>query len=142
MKNKGFTLIETIISIFVFSIIVTVVLDFYGFNERFNKNLINESNDLLNGYIAIDFITDIIRKNKIEIINKNQNGRYEIFKTVDGQILYLKGNNGILRYTTDSQQITINISDVKVEKIRHNLYKVIVTTNTGRKISIFAGEKQ
>ncbi|MCX7951159.1 MAG: prepilin-type N-terminal cleavage/methylation domain-containing protein [Clostridiales bacterium] len=142
MKKKGFTLIETMISLFIFSIIVFLVLDFYGFNERLNKNLIDDSNDLLNGYIAVDFISDTIRKNKIEIIDKNQNGRCEIIKTTDGQTLYLKGSNGILRYASDSQQITINILDVKVEKIRDKLYKVAVTTKTGRKILMFTGEKQ
>lgn len=141
MKNKGFTLIETIISLFIFSVIVIVVLDFYGFNERINNSLRSQSNDLLNGYIAVDFITDIIKKNKIEIIDKNQNGRYEIIRTMDGQTLYLKGNNGILRYVTDSQQITINILEAKVEKVRDKLYKVVVITESGRKISVFVGEK-
>ncbi|MCX7695069.1 MAG: prepilin-type N-terminal cleavage/methylation domain-containing protein [Caloramator sp.] len=138
MKKKGFTLIESIVALFIFLIIVIVSLDFYGYSISLNKELNNNNSDIINANIAFDFITDKIRTGKIQLINSINNNRLEVFKTSDGGILYIK--NGILRFNSDSQQIVPDINYVFVEKKSDKLYKVTITTKSKNEYTCFIGE--
>ncbi|MBZ4662423.1 MAG: hypothetical protein JG776_105 [Caloramator sp.] len=138
MKKKGFTLVESIVALFIFLIIVLISLDFYSFTFEINKKMSKDNSDLINATIAIDFISDKIRTDKIQLINSTNKNRLEIFKTSYGGVLYIK--NGILRYNVDSQQIVPQIDYVLVEKKSEKLYKVTVTTNLNNKYTCFIGE--
>lgn len=137
MIKKGYTLIEVMVSLFIFFIIISLTLEFISFSMGLNMDLKGRSSDLINATIAIDFIQDKIRTGNIEPINNYNKDRLEILKTFDGSILYLK--NGILRYSTDSQQITPNIDYVFVEKISNNLFKISVTTSMGKNYICYVG---
>ncbi|SHF02401.1 MULTISPECIES: PilW family protein [Caloramator] len=138
MKKKGFTLIESIVALFIFLIIVFISLDFYSFTIGINKKVGKDNSDIINATIALDFISDKIRTDKIQLINSMNKNRLEIFKTSDGGILYIK--NGILRFNVDSQQIVPQIDYVLVEKKSEKLYKITITTSLNNKYTCFIGE--
>ncbi|WDC83777.1 hypothetical protein PL321_14805 [Caloramator sp. mosi_1] len=103
-----------------------------------NKELNKSNSDVINVNIALDFISDKIRTDRIQLINSYKNNRIEIFKTSDGSVLYIK--NGILRFKVDSQQIVPDIEYAYIEKITDRLYKVTIKSNIDNIYTCFVGE--
>lgn len=122
-KKKGFTLIEIIAALFIFSIIVAITFNFINFNNYLFSNISSSVDKKGNLRIAMDFVIEKIRNGNVIIIEEN-NGKV----TIDGKSIYVKNN--ILRYDVDSQQIAPEITDFKVfhENETSGLYRVRIVS--------------
>lgn len=120
MNRKGFSLIELIVAIFIFSLIVLTCSSIYTVNIK-SFNYMDECvEERVNLRIAMDFLADLIRDGQSIVIEGNN-------VTIDGKRIYLINN--ILRYHTDSQQIANNVTSFKVSKLNENgLYNIILTS--------------
>ncbi|NLM14136.1 MAG: type II secretion system protein [Epulopiscium sp.] len=129
IKNeKGVTLIELIVSLAIFSAIISLTLSVLLFGSRTFKKLTNETNDLLNVSHAIQYLTKEIRKaDKIEA----DNGRL----ILNERDVYTLENNVILKNRTPmfyniemltivklSSRIEVTIKGVEGEKVESTIY--------------------
>lgn len=107
IKNeKGVTLIELIVSLAIFSVVVSLTLSVLLFGSRAFKKQTNESNDLLNVRNAIAYLTKEIRKaDKVDI----RNG----ILTLNERDVYILENNAIMKNSTP---IVYNIDILEIVK--------------------------
>lgn len=121
MRKSGFTLIETVLVLFIISLISIASLSFIQFNINLFRNMEDSIDKQSNIRIAVDFVYDRIKEAKdIKVFDD------EIM--LDGKRVYVKNN--ILRYDTDSQQIACGINQIKVYEIKNNgkLYCINVSS--------------
>lgn len=119
MKRKeGFTLVEGVCSLLIITMVLIGVLNFYKITNK--RLLITENQTIINGNLRIaqEFLVEKIRKSNSIKVNGNL-----IF--IDENHVYIEKN--ILRYGTSSQQISPNISNVSIENMGGNTYKVITS---------------
>jgi prepilin-type N-terminal cleavage/methylation domain-containing protein len=122
--KKGFTLIEILVVLFIFSIIVVVCLNFFTTNNKIYSKVSKDVDKHSNVRIALEFVSKKIRDGKTIVISDS--GRKI---SVDSKYIYL--NNNILRYDTDSQQIASGITDINFQEVNaeDGLYKIKITSN-------------
>lgn len=129
IKNeKGVTLIELIVSLAIFSVIISLTLSVLLFGSRTFKMQTNETNNLLNVSNAMHYITKEIRKaNQIEI----EKG----ILILNEKDVYKLENNIIMKNTTpmfynielfeiakSSSKIDIKIKGIGEEKVESTIY--------------------
>ncbi|WP_341876863.1 type II secretion system protein [Defluviitalea saccharophila] len=129
IKNEnGVTLIELIVSLAIFSVIISLTLSVLLFGSRTFKMQTNETNNLLNVSNAMHYITKEIRKaDQVEI----ENG----ILILNEKDVYKLENNIIMKNTTlmfynielfeiakSSSKIDIKIKGIGEEKVESTIY--------------------
>lgn len=122
--KKGFTLVEILVVLLIFSIVVVVCLDFFTTNNKIYSKVSKDVDKHSNVRIALEFVSKKIRDGKTIVIT---DGGRKI--SVDSKYIYL--NNKILRYDTDSQQIAAGITDIIFQEVNaeDGLYKIKIISN-------------
>lgn len=125
MKERGYTLIEAVLSAILLSYMLIYILNFLFYNKIFMKKLEYFTDLQENMSIASDFLYENIVKAKD--IKINNDSFY-----IDGKKVYVKNN--ILRFDTDSQQIAYGIKKIQIKSIENN-YKLYMLTIYGENTS-------
>lgn len=127
-NEKGVTLIELIVSLAIFSIIISVTLSILLFGSRTFKKQTETTNDLINIRHAIDYLTKEIRKS--DSINITDDvltlNNQDVYKLENNKIM--KNNSPIiynidlLRMTKSGSKIELSIKGMKGKEIHSILY--------------------
>jgi hypothetical protein len=148
-ENKGFTILETTISLSIFLVVTIVSINILVYSSK-SMQLINTKKELLeNSRIGLEIMVKRIKmaesitltkyKNsnslsQLKITYKDNNGKY-----VDSVFSYVKGfnstGNKYNRLEFGNNEIAIHIADIVVEKNGDLLSITIETDNTIRQKS-------
>lgn len=142
-KKKGFTLVEMLVVLFIFSIIVMIVMDFFGFNNRLYSNISKSVDKHANARIAMEFLTSRIRDAKEEPVLQGgildttsgdtiltiDGTNSSMYLKIDGVRIYLENN--IIKCDSGSQQAASNITSfiIKNKDSESKVYEVTVNSH-------------
>lgn len=135
MKKKGLTLVELIVSIAIFSIIITIVFNFLISNDKIFTSTSKSIEKKSDVRTAMEYISNqIMNANKIElhpepdlneplvINNISNDDELTNYLSIDGNKIYIINNT--ISYNSDSDGIVSDISSIEIEDKKNDLYMV------------------